>query len=154
AESVASAVDAHAVTVELVAEQLGNPGGSIARLERQDAPAVMVEREPDIASGHRQSLHRVEAGRIFGPWAAQELAAGWHLVEQALDADSRAGRERGRPFSHTGAMIDFDPPAVGPARAALQGQTGYAGDRGQRLSAEAEAGNPVDPFVRPLRGRR
>ena len=152
-QAVASAVDADAVTVELVAEQLGDPRRSIGGLERQDSPAVMIEREPDVAPRHRQPLHRVEAGGIFGARAAQELAAGGHLVEQPLDPDPRAGRKRGRPLPRPLAMIDLDSPAVGAAHAALQRQPRHAGDRGQRLAAEAEAGDPVDRVVRQLRRR-
>ena len=113
----------------------------------------MVEREADVAARHRQPLHRVEAGGIFGARAAQELAPRGDLVEQPFDADPRAGRKRGRPLAHRLAMIDLDPPAVGAAHAAFERQPRHAGDRRQRLAAEAEAGDPVDRVVGQLRGR-
>ena len=49
AEAVARAVDADAMAVELMAQELGDPGRCVGRLEREDAPAVMIEREADIA---------------------------------------------------------------------------------------------------------
>ena len=49
--------------------------------------AVVIEREADVAPRHREALHRVEAGGIFGARRAQELAPRRDLVEQALDAD-------------------------------------------------------------------
>ncbi len=111
-QPVADAVDADAVPVELMAEQRRDPRRRLGRLQRQDPPPVMVEGEGDIAPRHRQPLHRVEAGGIFGARRAQELAPRRHLVEQALDPDPGAGRKRGRPLPGRRAMVDLDPPAV------------------------------------------
>ena len=111
--AVAHAVDADPVPVELGAQQRRDPRRRARRLQRQDPPPVMVEAEGDIAARHRQPLHRVEAGRIFGARAAQELAPRRHLVEQAprpgpaCRAASAAG-----PSPDAGAMVDLDPPAV------------------------------------------
>ena len=67
----------------------------------------MIEREGDIAPSHRQPLHRIEAGCIFGARAAQEFAPSRHLVEQALDTDAGARRECGWSLSHRLAMVDL-----------------------------------------------
>ena len=95
--------------------------GAVGRLDRQAAAAVMIEAEGDVGPGHRQPLHRVEAGGIFGARAAQELAPRRHLVEQPFDPHPRAGRKRRRPLARLGAMIDLDPPAVGAARRGFRG---------------------------------
>ena len=88
----------------------------------------MVESEGDVAAGHGQSLYRVQAGRIFGAWGPQELAARGHLVEQAGHLDPSAWRERCRPLVRRLAMVDGDPPAVRAPTAAVDRQAGDAGD--------------------------
>ena len=153
AEPVALDVDADAVAVELVAEDFGDPRRGAGRLERQDPPAVMLQGESDVGAGHGQPLHDIETGGIFGAGAAQELAPGGDLGEQALDADAGAGGQRRRALACPGAMVDCDPPAVAAARPAFERQARHAGDRRQRLAAEAEARDPVDRAVGQLRGR-
>ena len=101
-QPVAGAVDADPVALELVGQQLGDARRRLGGLQRQDPPAVMIEGEADIAPRHRQPLHRIEAGGIFGARRAQELAPRGHLVEQPLDPDPGARRQRGRAPRPTG----------------------------------------------------
>src|SRR5437763_4006908 len=152
AEAVARAVDADAMAVELMAQELGDPGRCVSRLEREDAPAVMIEREADIAPRHRQALHGVEAGGIFGARRAQEFPAGRNLVEQPFDADSGPRGERRRLLPYKLAVVDLDSPAIRISDTALEPQAGHAGDRRQRLATETEAGHPVDRVLGQLRG--
>src|SRR5438128_1954579 len=58
----------------------------------------MIERKADVAPRHRQALHGIEAGGIFGPWRAKELPPGRNLVEQTFDPDPRARWKRGGTF--------------------------------------------------------
>ena len=48
------------------------------------------------------------------------------------------------------AVIDLDSPAIGAPHPAFEGQPRHAGDRGQRLAAEAEAGDPLDGVARAV----
>src|SRR4051812_34304103 len=98
----------------------------------------MVEREADVAPRHGQALHDIEAGAIFGPWRAQELAPGGHLVEQAFDPNSRAGWKRRRTFALWSTMIDDDLPTVLAGNPAFDGNPSDACDRRQRFAAKAE----------------
>src|SRR4029079_12912943 len=82
--------------------------------KRQDPPTVMVEREGGIGTSHGQPLHHIEARGIFGPRATQELAARGHLVEQPLDPDPSAGRQRRRPSGDFFTMVDLEPPPARP----------------------------------------
>ena len=114
----------------------------------------MVEREADVAARHRQPLHRVEAGGIFGARAAQELAPRRDLVEQSFDADPGAGRKRRRPLARRVAVIDLDPPAV--ARRA----TRLSSVRRETLAIDGSASprkpklvDPVDRVAGQLGGR-
>ena len=136
---------------EFMREQLGDPRRRFGGLKRQHAAAVVVEREADIAPRHRQPLHRIEAGGIFRPRAAHELAPCRDLVEQALDADSGSGWKRGRTFGDFFAMVDLDPPTVGAPGPAFESQPRDARDRRQRFAAEAEAGHLVDGIPGQLR---
>ena len=113
----------------------------------------MIEREADVASRHREALHGIEAGRIFGTRAPQELAAGRYLVEQSLDPQPRAGRECCGPLARRHAMIDVDSPAVGAANPALERQARDARDGRKRLAAKAEAGYAVNRVRGKLRCR-
>ena len=126
--SVPLTVDADAVAVEFRAEQFRDTLRRRRRLEREDPAAVMLKNEGDITAGHRQALYGVEAGRVFGARAPQELAPRRNLVEQPLDPDARSRGKGGRSLPDGFAMIDFHPPAVGTAHAAIQGQAGDTGD--------------------------
>ena len=141
------------MAVELVGEQLGDAHRRLGGRKRQDSAAIMVEREADVAARHREALHGIEAGRIFGTRAAQELAARGHLVEQALDPDASAGRKRSRPLPRRLPVIHLDSPAVRPASPAFERQPRDACDRWQGLAPEAEARNLIDRLARQLGGR-
>ena len=113
-QPVARAVDADAVTVELVREQLGDARRRFGRLKRQDAPAVMVEREADIAARHRQPLHRVEAGGIFGARASAGTCGAPAPCRTApRPGFACPGGSAAGPSPDQLAMIDLDSPAVG-----------------------------------------
>ena len=113
----------------------------------------MIEREGDVTARHREALHRVEAGGIFGARRAEELAPRRDLVEQPLDPGPGARRKRRRPLARRNAMVDLDPPTVRSAHPAFERQPRDAGYRGQRLATEAEAGHLVDRVSRKLRRR-
>ena len=158
-QPVAQAIDPQPVPVEIMAQQRRDPRRAIARLQRQNPPPVMIEREGDIGPRHRQSPYRIEARGIFRARAAQEFAAGRHLVEQSLDPHPGAGRKRCRPLARRNAMIDRQPPAptsvIGAAISSptLDRHLRHARDRRQRLAAKAEAGDILDPVVGQFRRR-
>src|SRR5690348_15280628 len=104
----------------------------------------MVERERNVASRHRQALHRIEAGGILGARTAQELAAGRYPIEGPLDRDPRSRRKCSRPLPRQFAVIDFDPPAIRSPHAAFDLEPRDAGYRRERFAAETEARHLVD----------
>ena len=151
-EPVADKIDAEPIAVELVSEQRRDARRRVRRLQRQDSPSVMIEREADIGARHRQPLNRIQTGGIFGARGAQKLAPGRHLVEQAFDPDSGAGGKCARPFLDPRAMVDDDPPALRAGRTAVEREPRHRRDRGQGLAAKAEADDAFDMFVGKLGG--
>ena len=147
------AIDPDTVAVELVAEEFGHPRRRLRGAEGKDSAAVVVEGESDVGASHRQPLHRIEAGRIFAPRAAQELAPRRHFLEQLLDSHAGPGGKRRRPLADQRAMVDFDPPPLGFADPAFEGQPRHAGNRRQRLAAKAEAQHVLDRVAGQLRRR-
>ncbi len=149
----AGIIDREAVFGQVAVGQGGDARRPVvAGLDGKRAAAVMVEGEADVGPRHGEPLHHVEAGGIFGPLGAQELAAGGDLAEQILDRDAGAGRQRGRPLRRQRAIVDDARPAVGAADPAFDGDAGDAGDRRQRLAAEAQSGDRVDLVAGQLGG--
>ncbi len=104
------------------------------------------------AIARRRTTSRQAA--YFAARRAQELAPRGDLAEQVLDPHPRARRQRGGPVLDQRAVIDRAPPAfLGAPHAAFERQPGDAGDRRQRLAAEAERGDQLDRVVGQLRGR-
>ncbi len=122
ADPVPRAVDADTVPVELVAQHLGDPVRRCRRLQRKNAPPLMLEREGNIAASHRKPFHHIEAGGIFRARTAEELTPGGNLLEQALDPNAGARRQRGRALADFPSVVDLDPPSVRAARAAVESQ--------------------------------
>ena len=54
---------------------IGQKSGRAAIINFVTDSRVMIERKADVAPRHRQALHGIEAGGIFGPWRAKESAA-------------------------------------------------------------------------------
>ena len=149
----AGIIDGEAVLRELAVGQRRDPGRAVlAGLDRQGAAAVMLEGEADVRPRHGEPLHDIEAGAIFAALGAQELAPGGNPGEQLLDGDAGAGRQRRRPLPRELAVVDDPRPAVGAANPALDRHPGDAGDRRQRLAAEAQGGDVLDRVARQLRG--
>ena len=147
-------VDRQAVRRQLAGRQRRDPRRAVlAWLNAQRAPPVMLQGEADIGPRHGEPLHHVEAGGIFAPLRAQELAPRRDLAEQLLDGDPRAGRQRGRPLPRQFAVVDDTRPAIGAAHPAFDRHPGDAGDRRQCLAAKAERGHLLDRLARQLRGR-
>jgi hypothetical protein len=59
AHPVSLALDADPVSVELGAEELGNSLRGRGRLERKNAPPIMLENERNVAPSHGQALHDI-----------------------------------------------------------------------------------------------
>ena len=151
--AVPLAVDADAVAVQLCAQQLGYPLRRRRGLKGQDAAAVVVEDERDVAPRHGQALHSVETCRIFRTRTAQKFPSCRYLVEQPFDPDASSGRQGSGPLTHRRPMIDLGPPAVRASNPAFQREPRNAGDRGQRFSTKAEARDAIENLIRQLRRR-
>ena len=67
-------------------------------LHRYGAASVMFQREGNVGARHGEAADDIEAGGIFRPSRAQELAAGRHLPEKLLDTNPGAGGNRRRAF--------------------------------------------------------
>ena len=128
-------------------EQIG--GGYV---ESEDAPSVRMQGERDARIGHGQTLDHLAHRELLGAVGLQELEAGGRGEEQIAHLDPRAdgsGRRRRRPrppglhAQREGALL--------PARAAGEAQPADAGERGQRLTAEAQRGDPDQLVVVELR---
>ena len=115
-------IDADAVPIELMSQELGDPRRRVRRLQRQDSAAVMLEAEGDVGPGHRKPLHGIEAGGIFGAGTAQELAPRRNLVEQRLDTHASPRRKRSRRLSDPRSMVHLDPPPVAAPAPAVERQ--------------------------------
>ncbi len=147
-QALALEVDRDAVPGEIAIGERGDAlGTGLAALHREHAPSVMLDREGDVGPRHRQPLHDIEAGAIFGARRAQELAARRHAGEQLLDAHARAGRQRGRALGDQLAIVDGARPAVGTAQPALDRQPRDAGDRRQRFAAKTQRRDGFDRIV-------
>jgi len=138
---------------EVAVGQGRDPGRAVlARLDRERAPAVMVEGEADVRPRHGEALHDVEASAIFAALGAQELAPGRYAGEQLLDDDAGARRQGGRPLPFELAIVDDARPAVLAIQPGLDRHPGDAGDRRQRLAAETQGLDLVDRIGRQLGG--
>ena len=125
---------------------------TFARLRGQGPASVMLQRKAQFGPGHGQTADDVEAGSIFGPRTAQELAPRRHLFKQPFHPHPGARRQRGGAFFGQRAIIDHAPPALCPAHPAFQRQGCDTGDRGERLAPEAQSGDLFDGVVGQLRG--
>ena len=149
AHAVALHIDGHPVVLKLASDNLGHAlAGALHRLHRENAPLAMGEGEADIGPRHRQAAHHIVAGGIFAARSAQEFAPRWHFGKQLFDPNTRSGGDGGRPILCQRAMIDHAPPAFACiSRAALDSQSGYAGDAWERLSPETQRGNLLNRLV-------
>ena len=94
---------------------------------------------------HRQPLHRIEAGGIFGARASAGTCAApapCRTGPRPGPACPAAARPAPRPPARHGRSSIRQPSA--PAHPALERQPRDAGDRRQRLAAKAEAGHVLD----------
>ena len=113
----------------------------------------MLEREADVGPRHGEPLHDVEAGGIFAALRAQELAPRRHPARTAPRRVTRVpGGSAAGPSPVEPAIVDRPRPAVGAAHPALDRQPRDAGDRRQRLAAEAQGRDLVDRIVGQLGG--
>ena len=147
-------IDPYAVFDQrLVGERGDTFGPSLSGDDREQAAAIVFEREANIGASHRKTFHYIHARGIFGARRAQEFAASRHSIEQMLDANARTGRQRCRPLPRQHAVVDHALPAIRAADPAFERQPGNAGDRGQRLAAKAQCRHRLDRLVGQLRGR-
>ena len=123
------------------------------RLEREHAPAVGVQGEGDARIGHGQALERLARGELLGAVRLQELEAGRGGEEQIAHVDAGAERPRRRYRRRCHAGRDVEREGVLLAmRPADDAQPAHAGERGQRLAAKAEQGDPDQLVVVELGG--
>ena len=113
----------------------------------------MFNGKANVRPRHRQPLHGIQRGRIFGAGAAQEFAAGGHIAKQIFNANARALRQCGWPLTCHHAMVDRPRPAFGASGPAFQRHFGHAGDGRQSLPPETQSGDHFDIFIRQLRRR-
>ena len=129
----------HAVVDKFPAGQRGHALGPCAGgLHGQHTPAVMFNGKANVRPRHRQPLHGIQRGRIFGAGAAQEFAAGGHIAKQIFNANARALRQCGWPLTCHHAMVDRPRPAFGASGPAFQRHFGHAGDGRQSLPPETQ----------------
>ncbi len=113
----------------------------------------MAQVEGDVRARHRQPADDVDAGGELGALGFEELAPRRDLREQPLDRDARPRRQRGGTVGDDPAVVDGQRPAVAPAHPAGERQPRDAGDRRQRLAAEAERGDRRQVAVGQFRRR-
>ena len=148
-------LDHHAVLRQFTRDKACYAGREfLTRLHGNDAATVMLQHEPDVRTGHRETAHNILAGGIFGARRAQELAPGGNLAKELLYPNSRPRRQRSGAIRHGLAMIDGALPALaGVVRPALDRQPRHRPDRWQSLAAETQRGDLLDMFVGQLRCR-
>jgi hypothetical protein len=82
----------------------------------------MLQREGDVGPRHGEALHDIEAGGIFGARERRNLRRAGTRAN-SLDADARAGRQRGRAFRRPRAPLSTTrAPAFGAAHPAFDRQ--------------------------------
>ena len=123
------------------------------RLEREHAPALDVQAEGDARIGHGQALERLARRLMLGAVRLQELEAGRGGEEQVahLDPGAEGARRRRRRRRDTGLDVERKGVLLA-ARPADDAQPADAGERGQRLAAKAEQGDPDQLVVVELGG--
>ena len=129
AHAFAFEIKCDAVVDKLPAGQRGNAFGPCAGgLHRQHAPAVMFNGKANVRPRHRQPLHGVERGGIFGARAAQEFAAGGHIAKQIFNPNACTLRQCSGPLTCHHAMVHRPRPAFGTSGPAFQRHFRNAGD--------------------------
>ncbi len=127
------------------------PGSAAAQVDR--GALFAREREGDFGPRHREAPHHLTDRFRLGPVGLQELQPRRRGVEEVIDLDPRAVRERGPHDLGLLAALDIERPGMrlaGMPRG--DGEPRHGADRGQRLAAGSKRADLQQVLVVELGG--
>ena len=122
---------------EVIAQDVGAALGQFADVPLIDGAPVVRQRERHVGARQGDAAHDFGAVAVFRLLRFEEFAPRGRVEIQVLHVDRGAVRARRRRDAAIVRADDF-PRMGGVRRARGHGDSGYRGDRGQRLAAKAQ----------------